>query len=228
MNINLKTLSVLIGFAGLLSGCGQAENQESPVLEKEPTSIQSGTSEESRVPANGEVVEKSVKRALSNMTAEQMEVLNKTAVTAGRYPEIPEPSYGPEYGSITFVDTDPGPTIGGTLTMKPAVDEAGKRVNEADLGITRYSIQWGLEVGLPGIQDDKGAGDLGGECMSFRNLEHIVTMEAERASDVISWEIPAGTTVPEGAVYFVGRTHYGKIYNLKKCTQIPIVNFVAD
>jgi len=59
-------------------------------------------------------------------------------VTEGMYPSPPKPHYGPRKGSIEFVDTDPGPTIGGTLTMRPAA---------VATGITQYMIHWGLEVG---------------------------------------------------------------------------------
>ena len=228
MNVNLKAVSVMIGFTCLISGCGQAKTQENTTLKAEPNPIQSGSNEAVRAPEDAMSVEKSVKRALSKLSPEQMEMLNKTPIVAGRYPELPEPNYGPEQGSITFTDMDSGPTIGGILTMKPAVDEEGNRVNEADVGITMYSIHWGLEVGSPGQQDDKGSGDLSGDCMGFRDLNHIVTMTGGEAGDVISWEIPSGTVVPANAVYFVGYVQSGELYNLKKCTQIPIMNLIAE
>lgn len=112
--------------------------------------------------------------------------------------------------------------------MKPAVDAEGNRVDEAAAGITAYSIHWGLEVGEPGTEDDKGSGDLGGDCMGFRDTSFVFKTPASSTTDTFTWEIPAGTTVPRNAVYFVGQTHYGKIINLKKCTQTPIENLIAD
>ncbi len=140
-----------------------------------------------------------------------------------------EPNYGPAYGSITFVDEDPGATIGGTLTMGRAIDGDGTRLDEASEGITQYMVHWGLVVGAPGTADDAGAGDLGGDCRGFRDTGHVVMISAADLgeSDTISWNIPMGTDVPEGAVYFVGHTLYGAIHNLAKCTQTPIVN-IAD
>ena len=169
---------------------------------------------------------KSAAERLATMTNEQRKKLNTTPVTSARYPSPPEPHFGPEKGSITFVDTDPGPTIGGTLTMKPAVDDNGKRLNETDAGISMYMIHWGLEVGKPGVADDVGAGDLGGDCMGFRDTGHVVMAPAGEAGKQMSWEIPQGTEVPDGAVYFVGHTLYGKIHNLGKCTQTPINNLI--
>lgn len=163
---------------------------------------------------------------LASMTDEQRRLLNMTPVSADRYPAPPAPHYGPQKGSITFSDTDPGPTIGGTLSMKPAVDDKGNRLDEAEAGITMYMIHWGLEVGKPGVADDAGAGDLGGDCMGFRDTGHVVMAPAGGAGDTMSWEIPQGTKVPEGAVYFVGHTLYDKIHNLGKCTQIPIINLI--
>jgi len=178
--------------------------------------------------ANSHAADKQEKAAetLASITPEQQRILNTTPITSDRYPSPPTPHYGPEYGSISFTDTDPGPTIGGTLTMKPAVDENGVRLNEAEAGITMYMIHWGLEVGQPGVEDDKGAGDLGGDCMGFRDTGHVVMMPAAKAGDTLSWEIPQGTEVPKDAVYFVGHTLYGKIHNLAKCTQSPIVNLL--
>jgi len=169
---------------------------------------------------------KSAAERLATMTNEQRKKLNTTPVTSARYPSPLEPHFGPEKGSITFVDTDPGPTIGGTLTMKPAVDDNGKRLNETDAGISMYMIHWGLEVGKPGVADDAGAGDLGGDCMGFRDTGHVVMAPAGEAGKQMSWEIPQGTEVPDGAVYFVGHTLYGKIHNLGKCTQTPINNLI--
>ncbi len=143
------------------------------------------------------------------------------------YPSPPSPNYGPQKGSIRFVDTDPGETIGGTLTMRPAVDEHGKRLDAAKAGITMYMIHWGLEVGAPGIQDDAGAGDLGGDCKGFRDTGHVVMAPAADAGDVLTWEIPKGTAIPKGAVYFVGHTLYGTLHNLNKCTQTPIKNLIS-
>ena len=143
------------------------------------------------------------------------------------YPSPASPNYGPRKGSIRFVDTDPGPTIGGTLTMRTAVDEHGKPVKASADGITMYMIHWGLEVGDPGAEDDAGAGDLGGDCKGFRDTGHVVMAEAAGAGDVLTWEIPRGTVVPAGAVYFVGHTLYGPIHNLAKCTQTPIANLIV-
>lgn len=165
---------------------------------------------------------------LANMTEAQRRALNTTPITADRYPAPPSPHYGPQKGSIEFTDRDPGPTIGGTIRMKPAVDEEGRRLNEAEAGITMYMIHWGLEVGAPGTQDDAGAGDLGGDCMGFRDTGHVVAMPADEAGDVLTWEIPMGTKVPKEAVYFVGHTLYGRIHNLGKCTQTPIHNVIEQ
>ncbi|MEO1100516.1 MAG: hypothetical protein AAFW65_01585 [Pseudomonadota bacterium] len=156
--------------------------------------------------------------------ADKIELMNKTALPVGAYASPPDPHYGPESGSIVFTDTDPGPTIGGVLTMKPAIDESGVRIDEAANGITTYMIHWGLEVGEPGTADDAGNGDLGGDCMGFRDTGHVVMMSAADAGDTMSWTIPEGTEVPDNAVYFVGHTLYGDIHNLAKCTQTPIVN----
>lgn len=148
-------------------------------------------------------------------------------ITTDVYPN-PEkqPNYGPAYGSITFVDTDPRETIGGTLTMGRAVDGDGNLLDEAEEGITTYMVHWGLIVGEPGIEDDKGAGDLGGDCRGFRDTGHVVMKPADEVGDgaTISLEIPTGTVVPDEAVYFVGHTLYGEIHNLGKCTQTAIEN----
>lgn len=130
------------------------------------------------------------------------------------YPRVAEPNFGPS--SIAFVDTDPGPTIGGTVVLGRAQDEKG---------VDMYMVHWGLEVGSPGIDDDAGKGDHGGSCKGFRDTGHVVmthpTGEAE-----LRMEIPRGTPVPKDAVYLVGHTIYGGIHNLAKCVQIPIVNLV--
>ena len=143
------------------------------------------------------------------------------------YPSPPEPHYGPEYGSIVFVDIDPGPTIGGQLIMRPAVDASGDRVDEASNGISMYMIHWGLEVGEPGVEDDEGAGDLGGDCMGFRDTSYVAMKSASEVGEEMVWEIPHGTIVPKDAVYFVGHTIYGRIHNLNKCTQTPIHNLIV-
>lgn len=169
---------------------------------------------------------KNAAERLNKMSAAEKAKLNKTPIKAGIYPAPKAPHYGPAYGSIIFVDTDPGETIGGTLIMKPAIDAKGDRVNEIKEGITTYMVHWGLEVGSPGIDDDKGNGDLGGDCMGFRDTGHVVATPASEVGDVMQWEIPQGTVVPEGAVYFVGHTLYGKIHNLGKCTQTPINNII--
>ena len=150
-------------------------------------------------------------------------------LTEGQYP-FPEkqPNFGPAAGSIAFVDTDPGPTIGGTIEMGRAVDADGTLLDEAEEGISTYMIHWGLEVGEPGVDDNAGAGDHGGNCRGFRDTGHIVMSKAADMGDseTVTWEIPQGTTVPEGAVYFVGHTLYGEIHNLGKCTQTPIENLI--
>ena len=152
-------------------------------------------------------------------------------VTDEMYPRpAKQPNYGPAYGSIKFVDTDPSDAIGGTLTMGRAVDGDGNRLDESTEGITTYMVHWGLEVGAPGVEDDKGAGDHGGDCRGFRDTGYVVMKSAAdlEDSDTISWEIPQGTTVPEGAVYFVGHTLYDTIHNLGKCTQTLIENRVES
>ena len=138
-------------------------------------------------------------------------------VTSDMYPSPPKPHYGPKPGSIKFVDTDPGETIGGTIYMRPA---------DVPTGITQYMIHWGLEVGAPGTADDAGAGDLGGDCRGFRDTGHVVMKMAEDAGDLMKWDIPQGTVVPKDAVYFVGHALYGDIHNLAKCTQTPIDNMM--
>ena len=88
------------------------------------------------------------------------------AVTIGGpdliYPYVPGTSYGPS--SLSFVDTDPGKTIGGTVTIGRAQDETG---------VEMYMVHWGLEVGDPGIGDDAGKGDHGGSCKGFRDTNHV-------------------------------------------------------
>ena len=167
--------------------------------------------------------------AMLFMVASTGAAMAEAAATAkpSVYPSPPEPNYGPQKGSISFVDTDPGETIGGTLTMRPAVDAHGKRLDEAKAGITMYMIHWGLEVGALGVQDDAGAGDLGGDCKGFRDTGHVVMANAVGAGDLLTWEIPKGTVVPKDAVYFVGHTLYGPIHNLAKCTQTPIRNVIT-
>lgn len=147
------------------------------------------------------------------------------------YPMPPEPNFGPAPGSMTFHDTDPGQTIGGTLTMARAIDAGGNRVDEIKEGIITYITHWGLEVGEPGTADDEGNGDLGGDCKGFRDTNHITMVAAdslEGSGPLIEMEIPQGTLVPANAVYFVGHTVYakGNLHNLNKCIQIPIVNVV--
>lgn len=164
----------------------------------------------------------------SVMAADESTNAKAAVVSASDYPSPPEPNYGPEQGSIHFVDTDSGETIGGVLTMGPAIDEDGVRVDDAATGITIYMVHWGLEVGEPGVSDDPGAGDLGGNCKGFRDTGHVVKRSAEEAGNIMTWEIPQGTVVPDDAVYFVGHTVYGRIHNLSKCTQTPIHNIVED
>ncbi len=144
------------------------------------------------------------------------------------YPSPAEPNYGPAKGSIRFVDTDPGETIGGVLSMGSAVDDDGNRLDDVAAGITMYMVHWGLEVGEPGVADDAGAGDLGGDCMGFRDTGYVVKLSASDAGGMMTWEIPQGTVIPEDAVYFVGHTIYGDIHNLAKCTQTPIHNLVEE
>jgi hypothetical protein len=126
------------------------------------------------------------------------------AVTIGGpdliYPYVPGESFGPS--SIAFEDTDPGKTIGGTI------------------------VQWGLEVGQPGVADDAGHGDHGGSCKGFRDTNHVAMARPGDPGGMLSLAIPQGTVVPEGAVYLVAHTLYGGIHNLAKCVQIPIVNRV--
>lgn len=171
-------------------------------------------------------------------TAGQIAALFPYATTFEQHPAPPrDPNYGPKYGSITFTDVDPGETIGGTITMGRAVNAEGERINEADEGIGMYMIHWGLEVGEPGVDDDKGKGDHGGDCRGFRDTTHIVMeMVSDLGDDdTMSWEIPVGTEIPADAEYFVGHTIYvdspnvyEQIHNLQKCTQIPIVNMVVE
>lgn len=186
--------------------------------EREPASDTAAASQ----PAS----EKTAAERLQTMSDADKRTLNATPITSEIYPGPPEPNFGPEYGSIEFVDTDPGVTIGGVLRMKPAVDTDGQRIDETATGITTYMIHWGLEVGAPGVEDDRGAGDLGGDCMGFRDTGHVVMMAAAETGDIMEWNIPKGTAVPEGAVYFVGHTLYGPLHNLAKCTQTPINNLI--
>jgi len=172
----------------------------------------------------GEVAEPVEDETAAELETETADAGDEAASALAEYPSPPEPNYGPKKGSITFTDTDPGPTIGGTLTMDAAVDAEGNRIDEAAEGITTYMVHWGLEVGEPGTEDDAGNGDLGGDCMGFRDTGHVVMMAAADAGDTMTWEIPQGTEVPADAVYFVGHTVYDPLHNLNKCTQIPIVN----
>lgn len=139
------------------------------------------------------------------------------AVTIGGpdliYPRVPGTSYGPS--SLSFVDTDPGKTIGGTVLIGRAQDETG---------VEMYIVHWGLEVGDPGVADDAGKGDHGGSCKGFRDTNHVVMVKPSEPGEVLKAEIPQGTVVPEGAVYLVAHTIYGGIHNLAKCVQTPIVN----
>ena len=129
------------------------------------------------------------------------------------YPRVAGVNYGPS--SIAFADTDPGPTIGGTITLGRAPDEKGVSV---------YMVHWGLEVGAPGTADDAGHGDHGGSCKGFRDTNHVAMAMPSQPGDTITMEIPQGTKVPDGAVYLVAHTLYGDIHNLAKCVQTPIVN----
>lgn len=141
------------------------------------------------------------------------------AVTIGGpdliYPRVPGKSYGPS--SLAFTDTDPGKTIGGTITLGRAEDETG---------VEMYMVHWGLEVGGPGTADDAGHGDHGGSCRGFRDTNHVAMARPSDPGDVLTMEIPQGTVVPDGAVYLVAHTLYGGLHNLAKCIQIPIVNRV--
>jgi hypothetical protein len=129
------------------------------------------------------------------------------------YPRVSGTNYGPT--SIAFEDTDPGPTIGGTITLGRAPDEKG---------IDLYMVHWGLEVATPGTHDDTGHGDHGGSCKGFRDTNHVAKAEPSQAGDMVTMQIPQGTKIPEGAIYLVGHTIYGGIHNLAKCVQTPIVN----
>ena len=129
------------------------------------------------------------------------------------YPRVPGKSYGPS--SLAFTDTDPGKTIGGTITLGRAEDETG---------VEMYMIHWGLEVGGPGTADDAGRGDHGGSCKGFRDTNHVAMARPSDPGDMLIMEIPQGTAVPDDAVYLVAHTLYGGLHNLAKCIQIPIVN----
>ncbi|NOT40930.1 MAG: hypothetical protein HOP13_10595 [Alphaproteobacteria bacterium] len=131
------------------------------------------------------------------------------------YPRVAGTNYGPT--SIAFEDTDPASTIGGTITLGRAPNEKGVDV---------YMVHWGLEVGNAGTEDDTGHGDHGGSCKGFRDTNHVVKALPSQPGDTITMEIPQGTAVPEGALYFVAHTLYGDIHNLAKCVQTPIVNRV--
>jgi hypothetical protein len=131
------------------------------------------------------------------------------------YPRVAEPNFGPS--SIAFEDTDPGPTIGGTIILGRAKDEKG---------VDMYMTHWGLEVGAPGVADDAGKGDHGGSCKGFRDTNHVTHANPGGDGDVITMTIPQGTVVPKDAVYLVGHTIYAGRHNLAKCVQVPIVNTV--
>jgi hypothetical protein len=149
-----------------------------------------------------------------------------------QYATPPEPNFGPAPGSMTFKDTDPGETIGGVLTMGRAIDGEGNPVDEGVEGIAAYITHWGLEVGEPGVDDDGGNGDLGGDCKGFRDTNHITIVPVANLGtpddNQLEMDIPQGTKVPSDAVYFVGHTVYaqGNIHNLNKCIQIPVENWV--
>ncbi len=169
----------------------------------------------------------------ANAAAEQVlavaEATTPSVVSADKYPgPAKQPNFGPAYGSITFVDTDSSDAIGGLLSMGRAIDAQGDSLDESEEGISMYMIHWGLVVGQTGVDDDKGAGDLGGDCRGFRDTGHIVMQDASKLSvdQPLEWEVPTGTVIPQGAIYFVGHSVYGKIHNLAKCTQIPIVNWI--
>jgi hypothetical protein len=147
---------------------------------------------------------------------------------SGQYPSPPEPNYGPAKGSLEFQDLDPSAAIGGTLVMGRALDGNGQRVDEAAAGITAYMVHWGLEVGEPGVADDAGNGDLGGDCKGFRDTTNIGMVPTSDPAPTLRMEIPMGTAVPDAAVYFVGHAIYGPIHNLNKCIQIPIVNWIEE
>ena len=129
------------------------------------------------------------------------------------YPRVPGVSFGP--ASIEFTDTDPGPTIGGTILLGRAQDETG---------VEMYMVHWGLEVGQPGTEDDAGHGDHGGSCKGFRDTNHVAMARPADPGEILTMQIPQGTKVPDGAVYLVAHTLYAGIHNLAKCIQIPIVN----
>lgn len=131
------------------------------------------------------------------------------------YPYVPEPNYGPS--SISFEDTDPGKTIGGTIVLGRAKDEKG---------VDTYMVHWGLEVGKPGVEDDAGHGDHGGSCKGFRDTGHVAMAPVGTQGDPILMTIPQGTVVPDGAVYLVAHTIYAGRHNLAKCVQTPIVNLI--
>lgn len=207
----MKTLGTTLSAAIILTACNGPQNAPKSEVHHETSDS-----------------EKAAKAAEVLSDADMAEKLKKTVITSDRYPAPPEPNFGPQKGSITFTDTDPSDAIGGTLTMNRALDAEGNAFDEEAAGLTTYMIHWGLEVGAPGTEDDAGAGDLGGDCMGFRDTGHVVMMKASQAGDTMSWEIPQGTIVPKDAVYFVGHTLYGKIHNLGKCTQTPIVNLRND
>ena len=129
------------------------------------------------------------------------------------YPRVEGVNFGPTL--LSFEDTDPGDTIGGTVTVGRAPDETG---------IDMYMVHWGLEVGEPGVADNAGNGDHDGSCKGFRDTGHVVMSLVSEGGDPVTMEIPQGTIVPADAVYFVAHTIYSGRHNLAKCIQIPIVN----
>ena len=231
--MNSIVTSLLLVPAIMLVSCGKTDRAEienwksEPVLIAQVEGVMDKEAPPKSKPAPEPVpVDVAVERALKKMTPEQKKILSITPLTTKRYPAPPEPNFGPESGSMRFTDTDPGPTIGGILTMSPAIDQDGNRVDEAGTGITSYTIHWGLDVGAPGLDDDKGRGDHGGDCMMFRDPTPVFKAPPPATADLLSWDIPAGTVIPENAVYFVGQTQYDTIYNLKTCIQIPIENLI--
>lgn len=131
------------------------------------------------------------------------------------YPRVPEPNFGP--ASIAFIDEDPGPGIGGRILVGRAKDEKG---------VDMYMVHWGLEVGAPGVEDDKGRGDHGGDCKGFRDTGYVAMAMLDAPGDPIEMTVPMGTKVPPDAVYLVAHTIYSGRHNLAKCVQTPIVNRV--
>lgn len=130
--------------------------------------------------------------------------------------------YGPS--SINFIDTDPTLSIGGTIILGRAKDIDGLRINEELEGITAYVVHWGEEVAGPGVEDDTGNGDLGGDCIAFHDNTNLGMVSASVLDEEIVIELPLGTEVPANAVYIVGHAMYDDVHNLPKCIQVPIDN----